>query len=336
MPIIKVLLLIAVLFFLAGFTFSDEKIFSSYTGKTPFFNIAKPVSPPNYGVVINGNTMTFLPYTGVNIHYKNIITYLKPQTPVVITAESLDGLFYFVETNLASGFIPQKNTSIVDINTFNKLTAVPSGLLKKPIVIDDINLPIATKLPIIQSGKNRYKVRILTPTVKDVWLNSKFFTKPVSLNKKNFLKIASLFKKKSYFWGSSENAWDCSGLLLDYFAFFDIEIPRNSYQQINFFKKVDVSNKNAKEKERILKKSKPYLTLLYFPGHIMLYTGKKGKELMTFQALNRLNNKKYGYVGYFPLKKTGLLARVTNIGFVEKYKPNLTSQLFENKIEVSN
>jgi len=328
-----VLIFIAVL---AGYNILFGADFANYTGLVSFPKIAKPVTPPLYGIVKDGYTMTFLPYTSLAYNSKNVITYLKPQTPVVITAESTDGLFYFAETSIVSGFLPKNSIITIDSEIFGIITEAKKGLVKEPIIIDDLRLPIATKLPIFAMKKKQYKVRVFTPDIKDVWLTSKQFTKPLPINRENLVKTTLIFKKKPYCWGSNENAWDCSGLLMDYFAFFDIDMPRNSYQQINFFDKLDVSDKTLKEKEKILKKSKPYLTLLYFPGHIMLYTGKKGEEFMTFQALNRIGNKRYGLVGYFPLKKTGLLSRVTKIGFIKKENQNLTYHLSEAKIKVSN
>lgn len=306
--------------------------FSNYTGCNDFTKIAKKLSYPSFAITRAGEHLVFLPYTGTSIHHKNIMTFLKPQTPVLVVAEDMNNRFYFVETELANGFISRENLVIIDKESFEGHLNSKKGLLIKPIKIDDLVLPIATKLPVIDKKRGKFKVRIFKPENVDIWLTTKEFTETVSLNKNNFKKISSIFRKKPYCWGNGQNGWDCSGLLVDYFAFFDIALPRNSYQQIQSLSKIDVTNMTLKEKEKILKKSKPFLTLLYFPGHIMLYTGKKGKEFITFQALNRVGGKKYGYVDYIPLKKTGLLSRVTQIGFLEPDSQNLTISRLEDKI----
>ena len=114
---------------------------------------------------------------------------------------------------------------------------------------------------------------------------------------------------------------------------FDIKFPRNSYQQISHVEHIDVSDKNITEKKKILEALKPYEVLLYFPGHIMIYAGFKGREPMGFQALNRANGSYFGKVDIFPLIKTGLLHKVTKIGFVNRIKsPDLTIAETEDKL----
>ncbi len=306
--------------------------FSNYTGSISLNSTAYFLTPPRFGIVKKGDRLTFSAYSGAETHFKNILTYIKPQTPVLITAETPDYNFCYVETPLANGFIKKENLVMIDETLFNELLEAKKGLLKKPVMIDGFILPVATKLPIITKSKGKYRVRIYTDEPKDLWLTNKDFTEQLPLTRNNLKKLTSLFRGKPYAWGNSEQGWDCSGLLVDYFAFFGMELPRNSFQQINAVKAIEVENMSRKEKERILTRLKPYNTLLYFPGHIMLYTGKKGKELLSFQALNRIGKKRYGYVDYFPLKKTGLLSKVTKIGIIEPDNLRLTSRYFTGKI----
>lgn len=329
---IRAAIILGFLFFCFPFHVTAKNYeFSNYTAANSFTSIATPLENPVFAIVKYGSHLTFSPYTGITTHYKNVLTFLKPQTPVLVTAEDIQKRFYYAETEFAEGFIPLGSLIQIDRETYEELLHSEQGLLKKPIKIGDITLPIATKLPIIAKSRGKYKVRIITPEVKDIWLSSMVFTETVPLKKGYLKNITAVFRKKPYIWGNGENGWDCSGLLVDYFAFFNIKLPRNSFQQIQSVSRVDVTSKSLKEKERILKKAKPFLTLLYFPGHIMLYAGKKGNDFLTFQALNRLGKRKYGYVDYIPLKK-GLLSRVTQIGFIDTKVQNLTMRKFEGNI----
>lgn len=328
----KVKLIILISFFISvTAAFSQNTNYENYTG----INIVKPFDSIRYGIMKNGERLVFHPYSGENVTYSNIISYIKPQTPLIIKGESYDKRFFLVEAESLEGFIKRENIFFLDYNLFEEITLAKKGLLKKQVFFDELTLPIATKLPVIKQRKNRFKVKIIKEMPKEIWLSSKELTLPQRLSKTNLINTAKIFRKKTYQWGSLEDSWDCSGLIQDYFAFFGISLPRNSYQQINAVKSIDVSGKTVKEKERILSKAQPYMTLLYFPGHIMLYTGKKGREFMSFQALNRVGDKRYGYIDFFPLKKTRLISKITKIAFLPKSLQSLTLKTSQAKIDNS-
>lgn len=331
----KNLLTVLCLFFaLRLVSFAQHTIFSNFSGSTNAVSKVNNLSPPRYGLTKRGETLAFLPYTGFTIPLKNKITFLKPQTPVIVTGELDFAPFYYVETDLVQGFLKKENVYLINEEIFTTFIEMKKVILKKTFQNDGITYPIATQLPMIEKKGKKYKVRIVKDdSFDDIWIDSTFATEPLPISYNNLKSVTRFFLNKPYQWGNSEIGWDCSGLLVDFFSFFDIKLPRNSNQQIGYITQIDVSEKSIKQKELILKKSKPYMTLLYFPGHIMLYTGKKGKEFISFQALNRIGNKRFAKVNYFPLKKTGLLRRVTKIGFIEKNAlQNLTLHFAQGKI----
>lgn len=331
----KELLIVLCLFsVLRSISFAQHAFFSNFTGSKNSLTHINILSPQRYGLTKRGETLAFLPYTGFNMSLKNKITFLKPQTPVIVTGELDFAPFYYVETDLVQGFLKKENIYFVNEEIFTTFIEMKKVILKKAFQHDGITYPIATQLPIIAKNGKKYKVRIAKDdSFKDIWLDATYATEPLLINYNNLKSVTRFFLNKPYKWGNSENGWDCSGLLVDFFSFFDVKLPRNSYQQISYITQIDVSEKSIKQKELILKKSKPYLTLLYFPGHIMLYTGKNGREFISFQALNRIGNKRFAKVNYFPLKRTGLLKRVTKIGFIEKNAlQNLTLHFPKGKI----
>lgn len=291
--------------------------------------------PPFFGIMHIGSNIAIKPTDDDSTPLKNRASFIKPQSLLIISAQHKELPLYFVETDTVKGWIKKDSVFIVTKKTFEEIINMEKVLLIKPITINNIKYPIATALPVLSEEKKFYNIVIYeNGELKSYKLDKKLFTKPVKANIKNFRRFSYLFLKKPYIWANDEKGWDCSGLVQDFYSFFNIKLPRNSYDQINYLDPIDVSSLTRKEKEKMLLKSRPFYTLLYFPGHIMIYTGKKGKEFFSFQALNRIENKYYGRVGYFPLKKTGLLDRITHIGFLEPSKgTNLTSQWFQDKLD---
>ena len=84
---------------------------------------------------------------------------------------------------------------------------------------------------------------------------------------------------------------DCSAELRSLLMPFGVFLPRNSAAQIEAASRVvDLSQANTDERLRYLKEhGKPFTTLVYIPGHIMLYIGNaaiNGRSvLMTYQNI---------------------------------------------------
>jgi hypothetical protein len=79
-----------------------------------------------------------------------------------------------------------------------------------------------------------------------------------------------------YGWGDDGGYPDCSSFIRQIFSCFGLVFPRNSYDQsqvgkinINF----DKRELNEQKIEKILEQAVPGITIMYFPGHIMLYLG---------------------------------------------------------------
>ena len=83
-----------------------------------------------------------------------------------------------------------------------------------------------------------------------------------------------------YGWGGMNGEQDCSSFIRQIFACFGIKLPRNSTGQIQsagvFAGKFEKGEAEYIRMQRILQNGIPGITLLYFPGHIMLYVGSEG------------------------------------------------------------
>ncbi|MFH1058480.1 MAG: SH3 domain-containing protein [Pseudomonadota bacterium] len=101
---------------------------------------------------------------------------------------------------------------------------------------------------------------------------------PLALTPQAVAALAAPLMGQAYGWGGSFGGRDCSAFLRDLFAPFGIWLPRNSADQAKAgVGRVDLGELSPAAKEKaVLAQGVPFLTLLYLPGHIMLYLGPAG------------------------------------------------------------
>jgi len=118
-------------------------------------------------------------------------------------------------------------------------------------------LPFASKIEILKKYKNFIMFE------KNQWLKNKDIVK-LNYTEKNLVKILKLFLNTKYKWGGKIfNGIDCSGLLQIFFQFNNIFIPRDTKDQIKFFRINEVKNNFKKG------------TLIFWKGHIAICINKK-------------------------------------------------------------
>jgi hypothetical protein len=97
---------------------------------------------------------------------------------------------------------------------------------------------------------------------------------PLAITKHHFAMLMSEMKGRPYGWGNIYFYNDCSAELKNLFAPFGIWLPRHSSNQVSVGKMVDLSTAPAdKRLAYLMENGRPYLTLLYIGGHIILYIG---------------------------------------------------------------
>jgi hypothetical protein len=111
--------------------------------------------------------------------------------------------------------------------------------------------------------------------------------KPMKLNAANMTGLTNELINEPYGWGGMYQNRDCSSMIRDLFAPFGLWLPRNSGDQAKkggLF--IDLANLSREEKEALIKRRGiPYLTLIWRPGHIMLYIGEHGGKPLVFHNL---------------------------------------------------
>ncbi len=107
--------------------------------------------------------------------------------------------------------------------------------------------------------------------------------KPLPATPANLAQVASQLLGRPYGWGGLFGNRDCSALTQDLMIPFGLWLPRNSADQANQGGQfIDLSHLDMAAKERAIKqRGVPYLTLLWIPGHVMLYLGSpQGRPLV--------------------------------------------------------
>ena len=232
---------------------------------------------------------------------------LNINTPLVISHYSKDKKWVYVRCAYAYGWLPLSSVAFVDktfIKKFmnnNYAVTIKDNLFIKDKKFKSI-VKMGTIFPIVSLEKNSYmmavkdknayaKIKVLKS--KNRWTIAK---KPIAFTPSNVALISKQLVGEPYGWGGKMEARDCSSLTKDFFAPFGIFLRRNSQEQAKDSRNIVNIRwmKNKKKKNMILKKAKPFRSLLYVGGHITLYLGeKKGEPIILHNYWGaRLNNRK--------------------------------------------
>jgi len=217
--------------------------------------------------------------------------------PVFISHVSKDRKWGWAETGSACGWVMIRDLAPVDDDFMKKWESGTYAvfvkdnvrLLRKkdhhmkasigalfPMVgqhADQVDILVAT------SGKKGKAVVHRTPVSAAAAVST-----PHALNLRHLTALANELVDNPYGWGGKGEKRDCSSMIRDLFAPFGLWLPRHSADQASEGGQyVDLSGLNREEKQSaILAQGVPYLTLLWFKGHIMLYIGAKDGEPLVF------------------------------------------------------
>lgn len=200
-------------------------------------------------------------------------------SPVLISHFTKDKEFAFVLAESGFGFVEARNLELFTeqrAKTYEKLNFITPIKERFPVLSLDNNFAFELRVGAIypyyafENGHYIGKIGDLKYKIPS-YAVSAF---PLSLNDKNLkMQLKELFARP-YGWGGYDFERDCSLFIRDLFASFGFYLPRNSYAQSLALKRFDISKLSNLQKQDFIKKyAKPYTTLLYLRGHIMLYAG---------------------------------------------------------------
>ncbi|MDR2081897.1 MAG: SH3 domain-containing protein [Campylobacteraceae bacterium] len=231
--------------------------------------------------------------------------------PLLISHYSKDFAWAFVESAFAAGWVKTSEIALIDEQLTVKIKNADKIVITKdnaPLYFENglfaHYIKMGATLPLLNSDGENYKAFIVisdaSKNAKEavVTVNKEYAAPfPLEFNEKNVKKAVNELLGENYGWGGLYNNRDCSAMTKDFFSLFGIWLSRNSRAQKNTAVYLDISNLTVAQKEEMLTEfGVPYLTLVYMPGHIMLYIGENdGRALIMHNiwALTNSKNKKF-------------------------------------------
>ena len=229
---------------------------------------------------------------------QNTAYYLN--TPLFISHYSLDGKWAYVRGSAAYGWIKTSDMAVVDRTFIKKFKNGKYGVTVRDNTklyhdgreVTLVKLGTIFPMTTVKTKKRKEKTVYLfadrgkggrallhTASVSKAGLIAK---KPIAMTPKNVALIARQFYNEPYGWGGLMQTRDCSSFTKDFFAPFGLFLRRNSSKQARDGSYCNIRGiPKSKKKKTIISKAKPFRSMLYVPGHIVLYLGQyKGEPVI--------------------------------------------------------
>ncbi|MCE5265943.1 MAG: SH3 domain-containing protein [Deltaproteobacteria bacterium] len=215
--------------------------------------------------------------------------------PVLVTLASRDQRWLLVEANHLIGWVPATDIAAVDpefMRTWEKGRYVMIVRDKTPIRDGNAILfraPLGALFP--KAGEDAKQTWIWTAgrdarggaiLRRAAVPRGAVADKPLPFTPRHVAQLAREMAGEPYGWGGLDDKRDCSALIRDLFTPFGFWLPRNSGEQAQAGKFTSLAGLSSADKEAlIIREGVPWRTLLWTPGHIMLYIGvHQGKPLI--------------------------------------------------------
>lgn len=203
---------------------------------------------------------------------------IGPFAPVWLSHYSKDKMWAFIEADSFFGWVEASSVLPLNNELQEKFQNAPKIIALRPFALTHpsgiyTTVPTGTLLPLDDKGE----IMGFLPQNKTIQLP--FETNattpwPIAVNKSYLDLLNKSFLDEPYGWGGMFGHRDCSALTKDFLAPFGIWLPRNSKAQFNHGSKIILKGLSPKEKEEMIQQyAIPFLSLVYLPGHIMLYGG---------------------------------------------------------------
>ena len=259
-----------------------------------------------YAISVNYSNIRLLP-SDTNFLYDETtydidraqVASLDIGTPLVTLVSTKDKKWTYVVTYASEGWIKAKDIAFTTKETFsswiNEQNFVIVTNSKADIYINKEMtrfydyVRMSTKLPILETiNKDIICVKIPKATNKGNLIFEKAYMYNSDTNKgylkytqRNVLQQAFKHINSPYSWGGYDGEQDCSTFIRQVFGCFGFILPRNSLAQIKSGnKQIDLKKTLSDEQKskEIIANSTPAISLLYLPGHIMLYIGNENNN----------------------------------------------------------
>ena len=225
---------------------------------------------------------------------------LWPHTPVHVMHRSGDRAWILVETAWVFGWVRADDVAWVNTDQRqrmekSRLLAVTHATL--PLMDDQEAFQGQARIGTFLFGldQNQKGYQIALPVrghggqavIRSGLVDSEAISPfPLELSPQRVSDLAGRMMGQMYGWGGLYARRDCSAGIRDLFAPFGLWLPRNSSQQAEAGRVLDISDFCAEEKEDfIAANGAPFMTLLWKPGHIMLYIGQHEQRAAVWHVM---------------------------------------------------
>ena len=222
-----------------------------------------------------------------------------PGTPVLVTLVSRDRKWLLTETSYALGWVQATDLAAVDQEFMRSWECGRyAAIVRDRVPVRDetgkirFRAPLGAVFPKVgeeggdtwilmalrdASGKAHIrKARVPKAAAAD---------KPLPFTPRQVAQLAAGLVGYPYGWGGMNGTRDCSSLIRDIFTPFGIWLPRTSREQAEAGRFVSLKNLPPAEKAaQIVSQGVPWRTLLWTPGHIMLYIGVHQGQPLIFHS----------------------------------------------------
>ncbi|MGC9491018.1 MAG: SH3 domain-containing protein [Thermovirgaceae bacterium] len=261
-----------------------------------------------------------LPGEGFPFDYLQQTT-LKPGEPLFVSHLSKDGDWAFVESPQAAGWIDVRNMAFADADFIAKWMSRPLAVaVREKITLTRssgtflFRTGIGGILPMEETSDSLWFLSVLAPfrapdgraefVAVDV-SHEKFVPFPLECTPWNMASLMSQMEGEPYGWGGLFGYRDCSGTIRDLFVPFGIWLPRHSLNQAKRGERIGLTGLTGEEKrKRILEEGVPFRTLLWMPGHVMLYLGTFRGEVVVFHTFWGIQTTEGGKEGRWVVGRT--------------------------------
>lgn len=221
--------------------------------------------------------------------------------PLWLSHRSSSGEWTFAFTSYASGWIESRDLAALSdeqVLALRRLT--PLACVADGYTIHDregrflFSTRVGMVLPLFQRTESEFSILTAVPDASkgDAVLEvvsipaEVAVTVPMAPTVGNFSLVAERLLGSPYGWGGLYRHRDCSATIRDLFMPFGLWLPRNSREQALTGEIIDLADLHPTEKqELIVERARPFATLLYKPGHILLFVGKRDGVPFVFHTV---------------------------------------------------
>lgn len=234
-------------------------------------------------------------------------------TPIIVLHSTKSKEWLFIQSSFVSGWVKADEVAFMSVKNVKEMQKgefvlplkdnIPlyhKGLFLQNAMIGMLLLKGESKITSRNKQAKLTKPQIIAYKrdldgnaikVKVDFEESDFALFPMPFSEANIAKIIASIGTQNYGWGGLYDNRDCSSFIRDVFANVGIWLPRNSKAQVLYGKStqgsqyLELPKENSEKIAFITANAKPFRTIIWLKGHIMLYVGDiKGTPIVAHQV----------------------------------------------------